>query len=318
MMDAPSSASAGRLGEFLGLVGVLLLIAMVAPPSAHADFLECATGSAEVSVGSFIADGRTQLDVAVGESDAVEDVPVVVSDSAGTVLKTRTIDLSGLAISKGTADASGGAYKLFSITGLPSTGPLVVTIGDQDASMYVGCGVIEFQVPRKPGAYRFRWVQVSDGYALDASSVFGITNYTVTTDGSCQTLPVGVAGTVSVSGDGVAGSGSRTIRFADICELVPGHSHLRRSVTAGATITGIKGVRVAPTYTQAGKQTYSLRMRAGGKTISSRQTTTFAPSYKVWEGTDQYFNYCIRNLFDVDIVMQNGQRYCVHPSQRTL
>lgn len=310
------------------LLTVLAIITMASlPTAARADLLYCDDGTAEVYVARFIAQGRTQVDVAISASKSSHDVAVSISTADGQLLQTRTFDLTR--IYDYTTDELGeddyqDVAGMISFKNLPKTGGFVVTVGDPDPlSAYSSCELLTINVQRTPGKVTFRWVKTSYGYLLDPKSFAlpqigsGDYNYGKAVLGTCQTLPVGISGVVTISGSGVAGSGSRSIKVNDLCELVPGKTQFRRSQTAGAIVGSGRSMTVRPDYKAEGRQSYSMTLTTQGRTIRMKRTSAFRPAYRVWEGTDEYFNYCLENLFDVDIVMENGRRYCVKPAVRT-
>jgi hypothetical protein len=304
-------------------VAALVLIAFASlPNAARADLLYCPDDTAEVYVGKFIAEGRSQVDVAISGTKSTYVVDVSISTDTGQLLQSKTFDLSRISDydDEDFQDVAG----MVSFKNLPTTGGFVIGVGSETDSSYdSGCDGLTIDVPRKPGRVDFKWTRTSYGYLLAPNSFAlpqigsGDYNYGKAILGTCQTLPIGVSGTVDVSGAGVSGTGSRQVRVSDVCELVPGQVRLKRTQTAGATIGSGRSLTVNPDYKVDGRQTYSMSLKVQGKTIRLARTTTYRASYRVWEGTDEYFNYCVKNLFDVDIIMQDGRRYCVKPAART-
>ncbi len=264
-----------------------------------------------------IAAGRTQVDVLLSSGYEFSAFPI---DSYSISVS----DLSGAPL----ASASGTlSYEsaLVPITGLPRSGGFRVTV--TGTFTYAPCTTVAWDVRRTVGVKAARWIKVNDIYG------YALTTYTkdslqVTSAGlfgrepaktSCQDLKIAPV-TATITTQGVLGSQTRTARFADQCELAPGQKHSAGPKVLGAkTGFGTWGYMIDPVYTKAGSQTYRMGGRIGTTAIRPLvRKTSFRPWYRVWEGTDKYFNYCIANLFDVDIKMEGGLRYCIYPDVQVI
>ncbi len=265
-----------------------------------------------------IAAGRTQVDVLLSQTgDEPDSYSISVSDLSG----------APLASASGTLKITAYNSVLVPIAGLPSSGGFRVTV--TGTSTAGACTTVTWDVRRTVGVKAARWIKVNAiwGYALTTykkDSLQVIADYggvfarePVKT--SCQDLKIAPV-TATITTQGVLGSQARTARFADQCELAPGQKH-----SAGPKVLGTKtgfgtwGYMIVPVYTTGGSQTYRMGGRIGTTAIRPLvREVRFWPSRRVWEGTDEYFNYCIANLFDVDIKMEGGLRYCVRPWSRVV
>ncbi len=269
-----------------------------------------------------IAAGRTQVDVLLSSNAGAPDsYSISVSDLSG----------APLASASGTLAETYDGSALVPITGLPSSGGFRVTV--TGTSTYAACTTVTWDVRRTVGVKATRWIKVHhilfghvEGYALTTSAKdllqliydrdrLNMGEAPVKT--SCQNLKIAPV-TATITTQGVLGSQARTARFADQCELAPGQKHSTGPKVLGTkTWFGTWGYTIRPVYRKGGSQTYRMGGRIGTTAIRPLiGKTSFTPSHRIWEGTDEYFNYCITNLFGVGIIMEGGHRYCVSPAFR--
>jgi hypothetical protein len=124
-------------------------------------------------------------------------------------------------------------------------------------------------------------------------------------------------------------AGSVTATSSDPCRAAPRINNRRVSdhIRARVLRPGMRGRRgyfalvfeMARIPRRTFRESVPVKAQAGRsiKRYHVNLVSRFRPAVRYWEGSDSFFNYCWRNIFDVDIWQEGGRLYCERPAQHT-
>ena len=303
----------------IAVVGLVLLAGVFVPGVAAGSSLdaamECnrsADGSWEVlsvTVQNTIANGRTTLDVLTYmKLDGMSTLTVL---AGGVAVGSTQVPMD-----------TGSLYPDYdvegtwvSVGGLPASGDLTLVVTLAPASSIWGpCPTISIPIKRTAGVVLLgRWGLPFGGmsesnYVEKAWWGAESGNYKWIR-GSCQNLAIAPI-SIKVESTGVAGSKTTKTVVKDQCDLVPPAKAKKKvPLLAGTIIIGSGSVIFKSTLRQAGTQRYKLTMTIGKVVRSFNRTARFETSYRIWQGTDAFWNTCISD--GRDIQSSGGNLYCV-------
>jgi hypothetical protein len=126
--------------------------------------------------------------------------------------------------------------------------------------------------------------------------------------GSCQTLSKAPI-VMTVRSTGVVGKKASRLVIKDQCDLVASNTMKRDLKVLGGTIRVRSGaISFKSSLRRAGEQRYVSTMTIGQTKRRFDETATYSPSYRIWQGTDSFWNTCI--LDDLSVYSEGGSLYC--------
>jgi hypothetical protein len=256
------------------------------------------------SYGSFLASGRTSVSVVVSQKHSWsirEDVPAGLTISAqredGTPLAQRTV----------TANELFDELDTWAVTlqNIPPNGAIRIAtswaeVGDVAVP---GCFTDAATLPRRPGNFiRIgKWASPNRNLTIKAGS--GAIPET------CNSLAMGSVTLQATTQNGPRRA-NRTISLSDQCALLQDHS---KSLPGGTLTLGPAGAALEIEGSWKEFRYFDLKVRdASLKSQLATVSAFYQPEYRVWQTTDEYWNYCIKK--GIDTRMDQGYLYCLHPS----
>lgn len=135
--------------------------------------------------------------------------------------------------------------------------------------------------------------------------------------GWCYTTQPGLVLSFAVAGKTrtVAPCANRPLTLA-----VAGHYRIvqRRDLTDEWSERGAPFWRLSPLGTSPSTETVPVVVKAGSKVLFRGEwliARNYSPSRKVWEGTDEFHNYCVKKRMET--TMSGGRLYCTRPQSLT-
>jgi hypothetical protein len=272
-----------------------------------------------VAIQETIAEGRTAVDVIA---------TIRVSGVA-----TFSVNANGLTVGSAQVSKDPLSYaddeRWITIGGLPTRGNLELVVSFAPTSELwnpYSCPTLTIPIKRTTGIPLLgRWEYRSDASreaVFTEMAEWGKFTYIESTDrvkwvrGSCQNLTVAPI-IISIESTGVAGSMISRTSVRDQCELVPPANVARKKRVLAGTIAIATGrVIVSSTLRKAGEQRYKVTLSIGSTRRSFNRTAIFQPSFRIWEGTDAFWNTCISD--SRDIRSDGGRLYCVEAASLSM
>lgn len=288
------------------VTGLLIAVCVVSAnvPRAQGQTCNPVASSSAFTAASFpeyLATGRKTATAVLNLKDWME-----ISEMVPNGVTLTALGSSGNVISQTSATAEQIAYDSeenqfpLKLSNLPAAGgiQLVLAWTEEGSAQVQGCYAESSIVVRKPGtklAFR-KWLSPRDLRAPFS------TPFT-----TCDTLAVSPI-VVSVTTTNQAKTVKKVISLKDQCDALRGP---KVSVPGATLALDSEGAWLSIHGTWKGFRYFDLSAAAAGKNKKQVVSAYYYPEYRVWQGQDEYWNYCIKK--NRDVKMDQGYLYCLHP-----